>query len=327
MFSGVGVLALSAVCAVFRGARRSGAAKSSREGAQKPSSEVPIHSAVASTLDYIVSKIIFIYAWCRDQTSHITTRIRNRREKKKRDIYYDLKDSTTFFSYRFADAFPGCRDVTIIEDPSEAVCRLDILLRMPLSVEIKKGTRLVGASPIWWFRGSQNLPIRTYNRIRKFGIFRTNDVLLNGVELHRIRRIAALGSTSYWATAVYVETDGVPPSGLYNYSTSEYEKKRGYGYEEVGVYKGRFIRREEYDDGSAIINGKVVRTLGKAKLQVRYLSSYNFLIVPIASPVNESRIDGIFNDMMRKLLDRSMSVHELAAAINGLPRNPREKFM
>ena len=55
-------------------------------------------------------------------------------------------------------------------------------------------------------------------------------------------------------------------------------KQYGYCREEYGFYKDKIaISREEYDDGSAVINGKVTDTKG-SKLRVRYLSSYNFII-------------------------------------------------
>jgi hypothetical protein len=131
---------------------------------------------------------------------------------------------------------------------------------------------------------------------------------------------------AYWANAVYVETVGVRPSGLYKHG-SDYAKERGYEYEEVGVYKGRFIRREEYDDGAAVINGKLVKTLGKAKLQVRHLSPYNFFIVPIASPINDNRYDQVFEDAFKAVLQKRMSIEELADLVRRLPRNPREHLM
>jgi hypothetical protein len=142
-----------------------------------------------------------------------------------------------------------------------------------------------------------------------------------------VRRVVAFGSMAYWANAVYVETDGVPASGLYGHDLSDYAKERGYGREEVGVYKGRFIRREEYDDGAAVINGKVVQTLGKAKLQVRYLTRYNFLIAPNASPINKNQYDQMFEEALKKILEGAMSVEDIANLVRRLPRNPNQDFM
>ena len=139
--------------------------------------------------------------------------------------------------------------------------------------------------------------------------------------------MTAFGSTAYWANAVYVETDGVPSSGLYGHGLPDYAKELGYAYEEVGVYKRYFITREEYDDGAAVINGKVVRTLGKAKLQVRYLSPYNFFIVPVASPINDNQYDRMFEEAFKAILVGRMSVEELAELVRKLPRNLKEDLI
>ena len=142
-----------------------------------------------------------------------------------------------------------------------------------------------------------------------------------------MRRVVAIGSTAYWANTVYVETVGVPPSGLYDHGLSDYDRERGYSYEEVGIYKGRFIRREEYDDGAAVINGKVVQTRGKARLQARYLSPFNFFIVPIASPINDNKYDRMFEKALKGVLRGEVSVEELASVIRRLPRNPKEDII
>jgi hypothetical protein len=155
----------------------------------------------------------------------------------------------------------------------------------------------------------------------------TNDILFNDVELHRVRRVVAFGSTAYWRKVVYVETNGVPPSGLYAHGDSDYVRERGYGYEEVGVYRGRFIRREEYDDGAAFINGKVVKTIGKAKLQVRYLSPFNFFIVSVGSPINNNQYDEVLEEALKAVLDRRMAVEELAHMVRKLRPTPKEAFV
>jgi hypothetical protein len=46
----------------------------------------------------------------------------------------------------------------------------------------------------------------------------------------------------------------------------------------------------EYDDGGAERKGKVIDTRG-AKLRLRYLSDYNFMICAKESPFNSSQFD------------------------------------
>jgi hypothetical protein len=166
--------------------------------------------------------------WIVESVGAIQRYFAARDERRERILYQEMRQSTVFFSDRFADAFPGCRHVLVIDDPAEALRRLDILLQKPLSVEIEQKGGSLGVGPIWWFRGWQHAPIRSYGRVRNYFLMPTKDILFNGVELHRVRRVVAFGSTSYRAKVVYVETEGVPPSGLYGDGSSEYAKERGY---------------------------------------------------------------------------------------------------
>ena len=71
---------------------------------------------------------------------------------------------------------------------------------------------------------------------------------------------------------------------MYNHN-KEYIKKAFDYREEYGVFKKRKITRQEYDDGSAIIKGKPVRT-EEAALRRRNLTKYNFIIAAKFSPYN-----------------------------------------
>lgn len=278
-------------------------------------------------LDSVLSFPLRFYRWSVERIWAIRRTFVEKKERRRRRLYRAMRDSTVFFSHRFAEAFPGCRGIQEISDPADAVRRLDILLRKPLTVCIEHKGGMRGATPMWWIRGGEHMHIYSYNRIRKYLWLRTNDILLNDVDLHRIRRVVGIGSTAYWANAVYVETDGVSPSGVYKYELSDYAKRVGYEREEVGVYKGKFVTREEYDDGAAILDGKPIRISGKVKLQVRYLTPYNFLIIPIASPVNDSQYDEMFENALRAVLERKMGISGLADLVRKLRRNPREDLM
>jgi hypothetical protein len=325
LFSGAGValftLIGSAIVLLWRRSRKPAATTSTER--LPAGGHVTTRKSV--DLSSVFCTFICFYRWLVRRVRSLQSDFAEKDKRLQKRLYHAMGESTVFFSDRFTQAFPGCRNVLLIDDPAEAVRRLDILLQKPLSVKVDDGP--FGASPIWWFRGGQNLPINSYRRIKNRIFFPTNDIMFDEIILHRVRRLAAFGSMAYWATAVYLETDGVPPSGLYDYGPSEYAKERGYDYEEVGAYKGRFIKREEYDDGAAVIDGKVVRTLGKAKLQVRYLSTYNFFIIPIASPINDNRYDRMFDEAMKAVLEKKMTIKELAGLVRKLPRNPKEDRM
>jgi hypothetical protein len=327
LFSGVGLLVLSILYSLFpwisRLLKNQSPARNSTESF-KPGETTARWSINFSAFPRAIA---LFYRWLVDRVRTIRARSAEEERRRNRSLYREMGESTVFFSRRFARAFPGCRGVLVIDDPAEAVRRLELLLREPLSVRIKEKGVSSRFDPIWLFRGWQHEAIRSYKKIKKCYFFPTNDILLNDEELHRVRRVVAIGSTAYWANTVYVETVGVPPSGLYDHGLSDYDRERGYSYEEVGIYKGRFIRREEYDDGAAVINGKVVQTRGKARLQARYLSPFNFFIVPIASPINDNKYDRMFEKALKGVLRGEVSVEELASVIRRLPRNPKEDII
>lgn len=325
LFSGIGVVLVISLLSLFPRTWRFFTARLLREK-PKTSAAAPNqkHAGRSFEFSWLLMAPVRFYRWLSGRIGSIREHFAEKELQRRRKLYQDMAASTVFFSQRFADAFPGCRELQVIDDPAEAVRRLTILLARPLSVRIEHKGGAFGFDPIWWFRGWRNAPIRSYRRLRKRLVLPTNDILLNEVELHRVRRVVGLGSMAYWASAVYVETEGVPASGVYADEPSDYAKRRGYNYEEVGIYKGRFITREEYDDGAAVINGKPVRTLGKAKLQARYLSPYNFLIVAVTSPINDNQNDRRFEEAMKAVLEKKMSLEELAALVRSLPRNPKE---
>lgn len=74
---------------------------------------------------------------------------------------YRAEDSTSFFAFRFAQAFAGARSIKWFEG-KDAVKRLNILLREPLTFEKPGGY----VTPIWWWRDG-NLQISRFKRLSK----------------------------------------------------------------------------------------------------------------------------------------------------------------
>lgn len=201
------------------------------------------------------------------------------------------RPDTDFFAERFAQAFPGLRRATWFDNPAEIAMRLDKLLEPPL--EFAEGI------PIWWLRGPANLHIQNYQRLDE------RLVLLNWEEL-RVRRIAACPSPSYRRVFVYLEADGMEPTGLYpivEEVTQRMLREVGYDNEEYAIYNGHhLLRREEYDDGATVIDGKLVDTRGKMELRVRHLTPYNIVIAANGSPFNNSSFDPQMNTLMNDAL-------------------------
>ena len=98
----------------------------------------------------------------------------------------------------------------------------------------------------------------------------------------------------------------------------------GYYYEEYAEYENKKITRAEYDDGAAVIDGKVVDLNGKAKLRTRYLTPYNFIICAHFNPMNSNVYDDMLEKLLNGILKGKNSVEEIVEAIKKMPKHRRE---
>ena len=225
------------------------------------------------------------------------------KEEESNDI--DLFDSSTsFFDYRFGQAFPGIRGVKEFTDSKECVDRLQILLKKPLN-----GKKLGG--PIWWIRGSGNCDISRFERV-------TDDkFIMDGDEI-KVKRVVVYAAGEYYKKFVYVETYPEEETGLYTKDDAiieEWTEKYGYYYEEYAEYENKKVTRAEYDDGAAVIDGKVVDLNGKAKLRIRYITPYNFIICAHFNPMNSSVYDDMLGKLLNGILKGQNSVEEIVEAV------------
>lgn len=234
------------------------------------------------------------------------------KEEESNDI--DLFDSSTsFFDYRFGKAFPGIRGVKEFTDSKECVDRLQILLKKPLN-----GKKL--GDPIWWIRGSGNCDISRFERV-------TDDkFIMDGDEI-KVKRVVVYAAGEYYKKFVYVETYPEEETGLYTKDDAiieEWTEKYGYYYEEYAEYENKKVTRAEYDDGAAVIDGKVVDLNGKAKLRIRYITPYNFIICAHFNPMNSSVYDDMLGKLLNGILKGQNSVEEIVEAVKKMPKHRRE---
>jgi DNA-binding transcriptional regulator YhcF (GntR family) len=168
--------------------------------------------------------------------------------------------STVFFYERVCDAFPGIRELHIIDDPNEAVSRLCILLRAPLQFKVY--------CPIWMIFSVGSVSIKSCGAIDK------KHVLLQPYELN-INKLAIYRPPTYWQYFVYLECAPDEPTGIYPHTTKGYiaqmAKDMGRCYEEYAIGEDQFLTREEYDDGAIFRNGKSISITG-AQPRIRYLT-------------------------------------------------------
>jgi len=222
---------------------------------------------------------------------------------------------TVFFADRIAGTFPGIRGLHWYTEKRECVDRLLLLLKEPIAFENAVGHGVFG-DPIWWWRGGQCLPIRSFQSL--------GDHCLMDVHELEIRRIAVYWSDSYYRHLVYVETSPQQPTGLYPADEATIRERLetfGYASEEYALFQDVAITRECYDDGAAVIDGDVVDTRGVAKLRIRYLSTYNFLIASKGSPINTGDFDMVSKPLLDGMLRGRDHLEELCDLVERLPRH------
>lgn len=223
------------------------------------------------------------------------------------------------FHYRITDAFPGVRDLQIFDDPKICVDRLECMLREPL-----KSQRL--QDPIWYFRGGDSLPIDLFERLSD------TKCLINSDE-YKIKKVAVYTvPSSYYMDFMYIETDADSPSGVNKVPddllNNFHYKEFGFYNEEFGLCGDTPITRAEYDDGAAVINGKLVHSgidAPEFKLRVRYLTPYNFVLCAKWHPFNSSEGDKMTKKYLDGILKGQNTIEEFVKASQCLKKN--EKYI
>ncbi|WP_271528812.1 hypothetical protein [Bradyrhizobium sp. CCBAU 25338] len=218
--------------------------------------------------------------------------------------------STAFFYERFRAAFPGITQLSWFYDRDEISQRLMRLLAPP--IKFKNG------APIWWWRGG-NL------QIERFVDQRDGTFLMNYEEL-LVERIAAVPAQNYKYCFVYVQTEPMKPTGLYDPPDAARLARRletfGYDSEEYGLVEdGMLVTRAEYDDGAAYRDGKLIDISSRSTLRVRYTTPYNFLIAANGSPINNPHFDSDLESLLNQAaLGHSENVlPTLTEKVLGLP--------
>ena len=91
----------------------------------------------------------------------------------------------------------------------------------------------------------------------------------------------------------------------------EFVKKYRYAYLSANsVPKRLYDINPEYDDGTAVIDGKVVDIENEAELRIRYLTPYNFIICAQFNPVNEKN-DSIMKIYIDGILQGRYSINDI----------------
>jgi len=230
------------------------------------------------------------------------------------------KEPTVFFHHRLCDAFPGfSHGYQEFKSKRDIRNRLKILLAPTLVFDKGEGHG-IDRTPIWWFRGG------SAGQVKRFEILNRQKVLLNYDELI-IEKIVAFRGYSYYQDFVYVQCKSEKATGLYEHNqlTLENSFDEGGTYqEEFAIFKNKFISRQDYDDGSTIINGKPVKTTG-AELRCRTLIKYNFIICAKFAPYNCHEFSATSKEYFKNLLKNKITFDEFAKWMNKFPKNHNDE--
>lgn len=223
---------------------------------------------------------------------------------------------TVFFSDRMDYTFPGLIGLRIIDDPQGAAYRLKRLLHSPVHFGEAMGHGRV-TDPIWYTRGLSDMYVHKLESIEE-------DVLLMNEQELKIKRIAAFNSLGgYYQAFVYVELEAMAPSGAYSHSEAsrnDWMESYGYHFEEYGWLDGNAFDLRYHDDGYIEVDDEVHSVEGSVRRR-RYLSPYNFLIVPKTSPLRVRGRERDVERMLNGILKGKMEPDVLAAYVSPLPKS------
>lgn len=275
--------------------------------------EFEIDSSLKCCVNWTFSKIDWrkSYQWVDKLLNKLSSVEFSYKTNSKNQAFKATEASTVFFARRMAEAFPGVRGVREFSDRKEINKHLSILLQAPLKFE--QGLDKADADPVWFFRAGAAEDILSFLRIGN------NKVLMNTEELLIKRIVVYRDSGRYYGQYVYVEVEADKPCGCYSHNedTMKYMVDTGGYYdEEFAVFKPswylpeRKITRQEYDDGSAMVNGKPMRLHGRAELRLRYLTPYNFILAAKFSPFNCHEFDRTSGEYFKGMLKGSISVKQ-----------------
>ncbi|HEX8192042.1 MAG TPA: hypothetical protein VF552_04015 [Allosphingosinicella sp.] len=222
-------------------------------------------------------------------------------------------ESTPFFYERVGDAFPGKRDIYWTTGPADVELRLSRLLSGQL--------RIGRSTPIWIFRGGISMPIAKFRQLGP------ETFLFDHYEV-KVSRLALSVSDSYYRCFVYVEGEPLAPIGINPHAAEAAERWASEGRiynEEYGLTDdGLVVTREEYDDGAAERDGRIIDTAGRTELRCRYLTRSNFILCAQMSPINNTRYDRRMGELLDGMLAGKDLLRTIAAEVEQLPRRDND---
>jgi len=236
------------------------------------------------------------------------------------------QESVVFFSQRIGQGFPDVDGLKEFTNTQEIIQRLKAMFDCTLKYD--RAIPFATIDPVWWFRDCSAAYIDSFVALNE------SHILLSENELN-IKRVIVYnaGSRDYYRDYIYIEAAADQPCGIETHSEQaiqDFVQSRGYYAEEYAVLQPEWdspehiISRKEYDNGAAVIDGSVVPLKGRAKLRVRYLTPFNFIIAAKDSPYNCREFDIKSGDYLNRLLNDGIEYKEFHDFLMSLRRRDQD---
>jgi hypothetical protein len=147
-------------------------------------------------------------------------------------------------------------------------------------------------------------------------------VVMNHDEL-KIKRIAAYNSSAYYQAFIYVEAAAMDPTGVNDLDDgyiARMMERNAYAFEEFGWLNGEVFRPEFHDDGFMEKDNEITSVSGSER-RTRYITPYNFLLVPKTSQLNRYERDDDVERMLNDILTGRSGPQVIANYIEPLPKS------
>lgn len=230
--------------------------------------------------------------------------------KKRHTRNYIAKNISDFptaiFSDRLHENFPGLRGLHKFSYTKQIGKKIENILNNQKGLSI--------SDSFWWKGRRGSNPIKIFSAGNKKSLMDCHELIIDHIYVF---------FDAYWREFIYLYCKSDLPTGLYSFDKNYIKKTIDlYGYidEEYALYNKKYITREEYDDGAFERNGKLIKTKGKAKLRIRYLSPYNLIICAKDNPIIKGYHDIELENNLDSILIGNSSVEELAKVINTYER-------
>lgn len=217
-----------------------------------------------------------------------------KRKKLGRD--QEILDSLDRFARRLTRVYPGARGVVHIN-------------QTPVMDRLFRELADVGrADHVIWTRGLG------WGDIRSLARTLGGDWILDHTEMRVTDAWLHQPVANNDHQFVLVRSAALPPFGLRPVPNSDHD--------EAAWFRGRYISREQYDDGAAEIDGEVVPLNGEADIRVRHLAPRYYFIAPKFGALNTHGAERVVASIVEAMESGDSVDAALLEPLGKLPRHP-----